>query len=69
MTEIVVLQRAGHLVDADATNGVQILLDASIRCHATKSLTTLNEFKIVLDSDSDRPRALSLLRAKGLSVR
>jgi len=69
MTQIVILPSQGHLTDRDVTRGVQHLLDSGIPCRQQKLLSRIDENGIiVLDADSDRPRAVSLLRGIGLQV-
>lgn len=69
MTQIVILPRQGHLIDRDVTGGVQRLRDRRIPCHQHKPLNRIDDNGvIVLDSDSDRDRAVTLLRGIGLQV-
>jgi hypothetical protein len=69
MTQIVILSRQGHLIDRDVTRGVQHLRDSGIPCHQHKPMSRIDDKGvIVLDSDSDRDRAVTLLRGIGLQV-
>jgi hypothetical protein len=69
MTHIILLPRPGYLIDYDVRRGLLKLQESGITCRQQKTLNRIDENGvIVIDSDSDRERAVAILRSMNLQV-
>lgn len=69
MAEIKILPQPGHIPEQDADKAMRALWDAGIRCHQSKTLNRMSDVAtIVLDSDGDLDRALSIVESTGARI-
>ena len=69
MRQIILLPRHGHLIDDDVRKGALRLQESGIACRQQTMLNRIDENGvIVIDSDSDRDRAVAILRSMRLQV-
>jgi hypothetical protein len=69
MTQIFVTPRKGNLIDKDVNRAVLKLRDAGIQCEQHKNLTRIEEHGVIsIQLESDRERAVEIVRGMGLQV-